>query len=211
MSESRTSLSLFQEEELAVSVNGVKAVNSIDIYDLEFHDKFDKNNFVKMKNYVNKGEYIIHSSGAYHPFKDIHLSRNSIPKYFSEPVFPWIQTVYKRKMRTPGPTQNMVYPYVSLGKNVVSSKKCLMHVLVAAAFVHNDDPKNKIWVGHINDIKWDYRPKNLTYLTPKKNSVGTFKDRRMSTLEIYDKWFNEFKYGRDYDVVNFEDDEEHYL
>jgi len=211
MSELKITPSLFQDEELAVSVNGVKAVNSIDIYDLEFHDKFDKNNFVKMKNYVNKGEYIIHSSGAYHPFKNIHLSRNSIPKYFSDPVFPWIQTVYKRKMRTPGPTQNMVYPYVSLGKNVVSSKKCLMHVLVAAAFVHNDDPKNKIWVGHINDIKWDYRPKNLTYLTPKKNSVGTLKDRRMSTLEIYDKWFNEFKYGRDYDVVNFEDDEEHYL
>jgi len=211
MSESRTSLSLFQEQELTVSVNGVSAVNSKDIYDIYYHDKYDKDNFVQMKNFVQKGEYILHSSGAYHPFRHIGKVRDNIPKYFSDPVFPWIQSVHLKKMRTPGPTKNMVYPYLSLGKGKQSQKKCLMHVLVAAAFVENDDPKNKIWVGHINDIKWDYRPKNLTYLTPKKNSIGTEKTKNLSTLEIYDKWFAAFQQGRDYDVINYEDDEEYYL
>ena len=202
---------LFGSEELTISVNGVSAVNSVDVYDIVYPNMHDKNNPVELKNYVQKGEYIVHSSGAYHAFKDIHKFRDNIPKYFSEPVFPWVQSKHIKKMIVPGiPQGKEPYPYIGLGKGEYSTKKVKMHILVAAAFLKQPDAEHRL-VSHKNDIKWDYRVKNLMWNTPKNNSVGPRHDRKLNILDVYDKCMQEFAHGRNYTVEEYEDEEGFYL
>jgi len=203
---------LFNSEELNISVNGVAAVNSVDVYDIVYPNMHDRNNPVQLKNYVQKGEYTIHSSGAYHAFKNIHKFRDNIPKYFSQPVFPWIQSIHTKKMMVPGvPQGKEPYPYVGLGRGELSTKKIKMHVLVCSAFNERPNDNQHTLVSHKNDIKWDYRPKNLFWNTPKNNSVGPRHDRKLNILDVYDKCMQEFSHGRDYNVEEYEDDEGFYL
>lgn len=203
--------SLFQQEDLKIVVNGVSAVNSVDLYDIVYPNMYDKHNPIELKNFVKKGEYIIHSSGAYHAFKDIHKFRDNIPDYFSKPVFPWVQSSHMKKMMVPGiPQGKEPYPYIGIGKGEVSTKKVKIHILVAAAFLTRPNDEHRL-VSHKNDMKWDYRPKNLFWNTPKNNSVGPRNDRKLNILDVYDKCMQEFEHGRKYNVENFEDEEGFYL
>jgi hypothetical protein len=207
MSESRTSLSLFNENELDFSVGNVTAVNSVDIYNISYPDFNNPGKMVEFKNFVDKGDYIIHSSGAHHAFKNIHHFRSDIPKYFREPVFPWIQSRYIKRKIVPGiPQSKEVYPYVGLGKK---KKKPSMHRLVAAAFLPREE--GKTLVSHKNNMKWDYRPKNLEWNTPKGNSTGPEADKRIDLLTVYDACMEKFKEGINYKVFDYEDEEEFYL
>ena len=204
-------ISLFEGEELEVNVNGVRGVNSVDVYDIKFPDKYNVGGFVEMKNFVKPKEYILHSSGSFHYFKNISMKRDTIPAYFNKPVFPWIQSVHNKsgKIRVPGvPQTKSPYPFLSLGEK---NKKVFMHTLVASAFIPRPEDDKHIIVSHKNDMKWDYRAKNLFWNTHKNNSVGFELARRMDPFQIYDKWFEEFKLGREYDIGNFEDDEEDHL
>ena len=207
MSESRTSLNLFQEEDLNLCISNVAAVNSVDIYDISYPDFNNPGEMVYFKDYVEKGEYILHSSGAYHVFKNVHHFRDDIPKYFREPVFPWIQSKHIKRKIVPGiPQSKEVYPYVGMGKK---SKKASMHRLVAAAFLPR--PEGMILVSHKNNMKWDYRPKNLEWNTPKGNSTGPEADKRIDLLTVYDACMEKFKEGINYQVTDYEDIEEYYL
>lgn len=51
----------------------------------------------------------------------------------------------------------------------------LLHILIAEAFVKNDDPANKTEVHHKDGNKWNNDPKNLEWVTPedhdKKDTV----------------------------------------
>jgi len=51
----------------------------------------------------------------------------------------------------------------------------LLHILIAEAFVENDDPANKTEVHHKDGNKWNNDPKNLEWVTPedhvKKDTV----------------------------------------
>lgn len=49
---------LFPSEELAINVNGVRAVNSVDVYDLILPFDSTPGQFVEMNKYVKKEEYI---------------------------------------------------------------------------------------------------------------------------------------------------------
>ena len=59
------------------------------------------------------------------------------------------------------------YPQVELGKNG-ERRTCLVHRLVAEAFIPN--PDNKPCVDHINTIKTDNRVENLRWVTRKENA-----------------------------------------
>ena len=105
MKDNRITLDLFAGEELTLNANGVTIHHSVDISKI-YPGIFEEN------------EYIIHSSGGYHFFKDVHIQRNNIPKWFSQPVFPWIQSVHRRNyVPVPRvPLNRGFYPYTSFSQ-----------------------------------------------------------------------------------------------
>jgi hypothetical protein len=128
---------LFAPEALPVEVNGVRAVNSVDLHDLVIPFDSTPGQFLELKDFFEKGEYTLHSSGSYHYFHKHHVTKlrpGKLPRYFDEPVFPWIQSVHNKsgKIRVPGvPQGKSPYPFISMGKN---KKKIYFHVLCGAAF-----------------------------------------------------------------------------
>jgi hypothetical protein len=205
--------SLFASEELTININGVRAVNSVDLHDLVIPFDSTPGQFIKLKDYFFKGEYILHSSGSYHYFKKYHIPQlrpGKLPKYFDEPVFPWIQSIHNKsgQIRVPGvPQSRAPYPFVSIGKN---NKKLQMHVLCAGAFIQRPEDPEYCLVSHINHMKWDYSLRNLQWSTNKENSDGFKKERRMSALEIFDKWWDEFERGVEYDVNDWQKEEDQF-
>ena len=59
-------------------------------------------------------------------------------------------------------------------------------------------------------MKWDYSIRNLFWNTHKGNSVGFKKERRLSPIEIFDKWWAEYKKGVQYDVDDWEIEEDQF-
>jgi hypothetical protein len=53
---------------------------------------------------------------------------------------------------------------------IVNKKAHRLHRLVALTFIENDDPKNKVYVNHINGNKLDNSVKNLEWVTPSENN-----------------------------------------
>ena len=204
-------LSLFQSNELKLEVNGVRAVNAVDLSTLRMPFDGTPGQFIDMKDYVEPGEFIMYSSGAYHYFYTsgvIQARPGLLPDYFSQPVFPWIKSIYNHsgKIRSPGvPQAKAPYPYVSLGKK---NKKLYTHILAANAFIPRPDDPEYCLVSHKNDMKWDYSLRNLFWNTNKGNSVGFKKERRMNPLEIFDKWWNEFTRGVEYNVEDWQVEED---
>lgn len=202
-------LNLFSPEALEIEVNGVRGVNSIDLYDMKIPFDSTPGQFIELKDYVKKGEYTLHSSGSYHYFYYTHVTEvrpGLLPNYFNQPVFPWIQSVHNKsgKIRVPGVPQTKVpYPYVSL-----NHKKLLMHILCASAFLERPEDPNYCLVSHRNDMKWDYSLRNLFWNTHKNNSVGFKKERRMNPVEIFDKWWSEFERGVEYNVEDWHKDDD---
>ena len=204
---------LFAPETLPVEINGVRAVNSVDLYDLVIPFDSEPGKFFKLKEVVSPGEYIMHSSGSYHYFYHAGVPKlrpGKLPKYFSEPVFPWLQSVHNKsgKIRVPGvPQAKTPYPYIAVGP---SSKKLYFHILCASAFLEKPLDPNYCLVSHKNDMKWDYSLRNLFWNTHKQNSVGFKRERRMSGLEVFDKWWEEFERGANYNVEEWEKDEDQF-
>lgn len=66
---------------------------------------------------------------------------------------------------------NSGYKQVGSGNN-----KQYVHRLVAEKYVYNPDPKNKIYVDHINSNKLDNRAENLQWVTPTENARKAVKD-----------------------------------
>ena len=203
---------LFALDSLPIEINGVRAVNSVDLYDLVIPFDATPGQEIALKEFFKKGEYIIHSSGAYHWLYYNHVTKmrpGKLPNYFEQPVFPWIQSVYNKsgKIRVPGISQTKEpYPYVSLGEH---SKKCYMHILAASAFLERPNNPEYCLVSHRNDMKWDYSLRNLFWNTVKNNSVGRVKTRVLNPLQIFDKIWDEYTHGKDYDAEewNKEDDQ----
>ena len=213
MSVKNNQYQLFPSEELGVSINGVRAVNSVDIYDLILPFDSTPGQFVEMNKYVNKNEYILHSSGAYHWFHQSHVTKarpDKLPKYFTEPVFPWIQSVHNKsgKIRVPKvPQTRAPYVGISIGKD---KKKIQMHVLCASAFIPKPNDPEYCIVNHVNKMKWDYSLRNLQWETNKGNSEGFKKERRMSPVEVFDKWWDEFERGVEYNVEDWQKEEDEF-
>ena len=181
MADDRVTLDLFQGEKLSLNANGVTIHHSVDISKI-YPGMFEEN------------EYIIHSSGGYHFFKDVYAQRNNIPKWFQQPVFPWIQSVH-RKNYVPVPRVPLnrgFYPYVSFSHK--NNKKIKMHKMVATAFI--DNPENKRIVHHKNNMKFDYRISNLEWRTDKENSEGAGKEKLVSPVDTWDAVMTEFTQGR---------------
>ena len=206
-------LSLFQSNELKLEVNGVRAVNEVDLSTLKIPFDGTPGQFVELKDYLDPGEFTIYSSGSYHYFYQTGITTarpGLLPDYFKEPIFPWIKSIYNTtgKIKVPGvPQTKAPYPFVSLGKK---SKKLQMHILCASAFLPRPDDPEYCLVSHKNDMKWDYSLRNLFWNTNKGNSVGFKKERRMNPLEIFDKWWNEFTRGVEYNVEDWEKEEDQF-
>jgi len=204
---------LFSSEELPIVVNNVRAVNSIDLYDLTIPFDSTPDQFTELKNFIKQGEYILHSSGSYHYFKQYHITTQrpgKLPKYFDEPVFPWIQSIHNKsgKIRVPGvPQSRAPYPFISIGD---FKKKLQLHVLCAAAFIPKPEDPAYCIVSHKNHMKWDYSLRNLEWNTHKGNSDGFKKERRMSAIEIFDKWWEEFEKGVEYNVDEWQIEEDQF-
>ena len=213
MSTKDNQLDLFGSESLPIEVNGVRAVNSVDLYDLKIPFDSTPGKFFELKQVLKPGEFILHSSGAFHYFYSTGITKerpNLLPKYFNEPVFPWIQSIHNKtgKIRVPGiPQSRQPYPSVSIG---MGCKKLQMHILVATAFIPHPGDEKYCLVSHKNDMKWDYSIRNLFWNTHKGNSVGFKKERRLSPIEIFDKWWAEYKKGVQYNVDDWQVEEDQF-
>jgi hypothetical protein len=61
------------------------------------------------------------------------------------------------------------YMIIRLTDNESNSKCHKVHRLVALTFIHNNDPSNKKFVDHINNIRDDNQVTNLRWVTRKEN------------------------------------------
>jgi hypothetical protein len=57
-------LDLFGSKPLPIEINGVRAVNSVDLYDLKIPFDSTPGKFFELKQVLKPGEFILHSSGA---------------------------------------------------------------------------------------------------------------------------------------------------
>ena len=143
-----------------------------------------------------KDTYIIHSTGGFHPFKNV---ADAAP-IFKEDCWPYIQRIHwpntqdrAAKWRgTRRPKQinfnasvMHIYPYTTLQgegdlrETFPQNRKSRWspmsitiktHIAVARAFIPN--PENKPQVCHINDDPLDYRVENLKWGTNRENHTG---------------------------------------
>jgi hypothetical protein len=206
-------LDLFGPKPLPIEINGVRAVNSVDLYNLKIPFDSTPGKFFELKQVLKPGEFILHSSGAHHYFYSTGVTKerpNLLPKYFNEPIFPWIQSIHNKsgKIRVPGiPQSRQPYPGISIG---IGSKKLQMHILIAAAFIPHPGDEKYCVVSHKNDMKWDYSIRNLFWNTHKGNSVGVKKERKLSPIEILINGGLNIKKGVQYDVDDWEVEEDQF-
>ena len=85
MADNRVTLDLFEGEELSLNANGVTIHHSVDISKI-YPGIFEEN------------EYIIHSSGGYHFFKDVHVERNKFQNGFKSRYFPGYKVFIEKIM-----------------------------------------------------------------------------------------------------------------
>lgn len=211
MEKNKVQFNLFQEEEIPIEVNGVRAVNSVDLYDLKIPFDSTPGSWQDLKQIIKPNEFIIHSSGAYHYFYETGVTKvrpGLLPDYFNEPVFPWIQNVKTGTRRILGvPQTKAPYPFISIGE---SKKKLQMHTVCAAAFLPHPGDDQYCLISHKNDMKWDYSLRNLFWNTHKQNSVGFKRERRMTPVDVFDKWWAEFKKGVNYNVEDWQVEEDQF-
>ena len=148
-----------------------------------------------------KDTYVIHSTGGFHPFKNVE---DAAP-IFKEDCWPYVQRIHwpevndiasKWRIENRPKQINLnisfrhTYPYHSFsgwGKRVVRPKSgrivntytshyIKMHIAVAKAFIPN--PENKTQVCHINDDPLDYRVENLKWGTNRENHTGRGGDKQ---------------------------------
>ena len=61
-------------------------------------------------------------------------------------------------------------------------KMCLVHRLVAYAFIENDNPTEKTDINHINEIKTNNRVENLEWVTRKQNTNHGTRNERVAKI-----------------------------
>ena len=110
----------------------------------------------------------------------------------------------KRKKILKGSIDKDGYRMVKMKNNEGKKKRVRVGRMTGLTFCHNDDPKNKIHIDHINRKKNDDRISNLRWVTPSqnqnnRNTPKTYKmrkDNKSGVIYIYpikNKWGVKYK------------------
>lgn len=91
-----------------------------------------------------------------------------------------VNTDYKKKV-TYEPNSSLNYPYVTLEKKYGKyGKKCLMHRLIALAYIEN---RPCAVIEHLNDVKTDYSLENLMLSNQSQNIHRAFINGHPNRIE----------------------------
>lgn len=130
------------------------------IYDSLF-EKIDDEKFV-LKNGNEIGEY----------WKRLYL--DNICMHYAISSNGRILNLSTRMFLNPTYPSNGAYPFITL-RHSGKIYRFTLHRLIAELFVENKDPKNCVFVNHINENKNDFRAKNLEWVTPSENVLYSIK------------------------------------
>ena len=95
---------------------------------------------------------------------------------------------------------NEKYGYVQISLNGQCQQK---HKIIAKQFIHNNDPKNKTFVDHINHDRTNYNVSNLRWVTPRENMLNRSSTRGIK-YEYVDKISDEAMKIDEYGKHHFE-------
>ena len=99
------------------------------------------------------------------------------------------------------------YHVVELCKNN-NGKQYRVNILVATAFITNDDPINKTQVGHKDETKTNNRADNLEWVTPKENCNMPLRKQRISDSLTGKRLSDEHKSNLSKSHVGYQPNEE---
>ena len=95
---------------------------------------------------------------------------------------------------------NQTSGYVQISLNGKSQQK---HKIIAKQFIPNNDPKNKIFVDHIDHERTNYNVRNLRWVTPRENMLNRSSTRGIK-YEYVDKISDEATVIEEYGKHHFE-------
>jgi len=139
---------------------------------------------VKMQKHKNRTyDYSMLPKDKYYLFKS-----GGINKYMEEEgnSFPYIQNKHTGKLFTAGVSESISYPKVSITEEIdgkIVGFYIAIHRIVAEAFIKNDMPELKTLVDHKDGNRFDYRVKNLRWVTTSQNAQGLLRPRQLSFIE----------------------------
>ena len=106
---------------------------------------------------------------------------------YAKPIWPYItvQNGDKIKISSTYFSDATNYMMVSIDDKTYAGCPKMMHLIVAKAYIWNDDPEKYYQVSHKGDDRCNYLPDNLEWTTGSGNHTGKKNKRISSRKEDY--------------------------